>query len=550
MPNTGWFSESANLHFLGVVLLLLLLVGSCFLPKPRKRWNVFFEFLILAAVLVGRLPAILAGRLSNPDESQIIAGAATLWERPEFWKWVDGTTIGPLSFYSLWLGKLLAIDFGYAGARLMSAVFFAGTLIALYRFLRNHFPEVVARVSTVPFAAFGCLVLFWDIVQYGNEAAAIFFLSLGMALAFPGREFLGLNYVRMAGAGMALGAVPFAKLHVGPMAVFVGVTALIAVIRRFEQPGRPGRVFALIAGALVLPSIVAVYLSIYGLRNQFFTSYLANNYAYARSADYSTLQLARALFSFLEESHGVLQLFLGTIVFAATCIWFVPRFSGETRKWSYWSLGWMAVSLVSLLLPGRDYIHYQLMLIPPLFILCGSILAGMHSLEKPPASRLALIVLFIATTTIPLASVRLLTHHSTLSGLRHFDDELEEAFAEIRSLSKPGERMAIWGWQPELWVDTGLIQATRDGNTFRQIEQGSFQGHYRARFLFDLNRNIPPLFLDAVGPGRFAFRDRTAFGHETWPALSEFVAEHYVLHSDIAGVRIYLRRDRASYRSK
>jgi len=334
MPNTGWFSESANLHFLGVVLLLLLLVGSCFLPKPRKRWNVFFEFLILAAVLVGRLPVILAGRLSNPDESQIIAGAATLWQRPEFWKWVDGTTIGPLSFYSLWIGKFFALDFGYLSARLICAVFFAGTLIALYRFLRNHFPEIVARVSTVPFASFGCLVLFWDIVQYGNEAAAIFFLSVGIALAFPAREALGRNYVRMAGAGLALGAVPFAKLHVGPMAVFVGVTALIAVIRRFEQPGRPGRVFALIAGALVVPSIIAVYLSIYGLGNQFLTSFLKNNYAYTQANDYSTLQFARSLFSFLEESHGVLQLFLGAMVFAASCLWFIPGFSGRTRKWT------------------------------------------------------------------------------------------------------------------------------------------------------------------------------------------------------------------------
>ncbi|HEY5551887.1 MAG TPA: hypothetical protein VIK52_08360 [Opitutaceae bacterium] len=536
----------AYVHLLILVPVLLLLVGSCFLPATRRRWTLLFELLVLMTVVIGRWPVLVAGRLGNPDESQIIAGAATLWHRPEFWKWVDGTTIGPLSFYSLWLGKLVGLDFGYLSARLVAAAFFAGTLIALFRFLTNHFPESAARISVLPFATFGGLVLFWDMVQYGNESAALFLLSVGLALAFPAKDERGRLFLRLAGAGVALGAVPFAKLHVAPMALFVGVTAVIPVILRSDKPGRWGRVFALIAGAFTVPTVAAVYLTIYNLWRHFFISYLENNLAYAQSVDFSTLELVREFLPFLANSQGMLHLFLGTLVLVATCLWLIPAFPGESRRWTLWSLGWLAVTLVAIVLPGRAFDHYQLLLIPPLLILCGSCLSGMISLEKPPASRAVMIAVFLLATTIPLAAVRLSTHRSSWAALHAGDDELRPVVEEIRKLSRPGETMAIWGWHPDLWVGTGLIQGTRDGNTVRQLYPGRHQDYYRGRYLFDINRNMPPLFLDTAGPGRFAFETRAGSGHETWPALGAFVAEHYVLRSDIAGIRIYLRKDRAS----
>jgi hypothetical protein len=64
--------------------------------------------------------------------------------------------------------------------------------------------------------------------------------------------------------------------------------------------------------------------------------------------------------------------------------------------------------------------------------------------------------------------------------------------------------------------------------------------------MFDIRRNVPPVFLDTAGPERFAFENRAGSGHQTWPDLAEFVAEHYVLHADVAGIRIYQRKDRAA----
>ena len=68
---------STQTHLLVLVpLLVFLLAGACCFPVGRKRWTAVFELLILLSIVVGRWPAIFAGRLNNPDESQIIAGAA------------------------------------------------------------------------------------------------------------------------------------------------------------------------------------------------------------------------------------------------------------------------------------------------------------------------------------------------------------------------------------------------------------------------------------------------------------------------------------------
>jgi hypothetical protein len=538
--------QPAHVHLLFVVPILIALVVCCFLPEGRRRWSILFQFLVVIAVVVGRWPVIFAGRLGNPDESQIIAGAATLWHKPEFWKWVDGATLGPLSFYSLWLGKIFGLEFSFLSARLTAALFFAGALVALFHFLRDRFPEVTARVTVLPFAIFGCLVLFWDMVQYGNDSAALFLLSVGMALAFPRKDDSGRAILRMACAGVVLGAVPFAKLHVAPMALYVGVTAVIAVFLGFEKPGRWTRLVALISGALTVPSIAAIYLSIYNLWNHFFVSYVEYNFAYTQSADFSALELVRKFLPYLQPSEGMLHLFLGTLGFVATCIWLIPSFSVTARRWTHWSLGWLVVTLICIVIPGRAFEHYQLLLIPALMILCGCCLGGMFSIEKPPAGRIAIIAVFLLVTTVPLAAVRISTHRRSWAHLDPGQDELRPVAEEIRKIGTPGEMMAIWGWQPDLWVATGLIQGTRDGNTVRQLYPGHHQVYYRWRFMFDIRRNVPPVFLDTAGPERFAFENRAGSGHQTWPDLAEFVAEHYVLHADVAGIRIYQRKDRAA----
>jgi hypothetical protein len=119
-----------------------------------------------------------------------------------------------------------------------------------------------------------------------------------------------------------------------------------------------------------------------------------------------------------------------------------------------------------------------------------------------------------------------------------------EVSREILHHASPGECLGMWGWMPVFWVETGLFQATRDGQTSRQIEPHPRRDYYRARFLQDLVRSRPPVFVDAVGPGNFVYQDRAQDAHETFPELRAYIADNYHLVGDIEGSRIYVRNDR------
>ncbi len=95
----------------------------------------------------------------------------------------------------------------------------------------------------------------------------------------------------------------------------------------------------------------------------------------------------------------------------------------------------------------------------------------------------------------------------------------------------------MWGGPPEFYVRTFCRQATRDGETSRQILRRPELDYFRERYLHDLQASRPGVFLDATRA------NRKGFEIELFPQLADYVQQHYRLHTEIAGRRIYLRRD-------
>jgi hypothetical protein len=97
---------------------------------------------------------------------------------------------------------------------------------------------------------------------------------------------------------------------------------------------------------------------------------------------------------------------------------------------------------------------------------------------------------------------------------------------------------------PVFWVETGLIQATRDGQESRQTDPYRYRDYFRARFIRDFLRNRPPVFIDTVGVANVLYQDRVTRAHETFPELRDYIADNYHLVRDVEGTRIYVRNDR------
>jgi len=111
----------------------------------------------------------------------------------------------------------------------------------------------------------------------------------------------------------------------------------------------------------------------------------------------------------------------------------------------------------------------------------------------------------------------------------------------------------------DLFRETGMIQANSDmllgyawvgtGRPQDRVDVVADYLHvvpdyFKQLYISDLKKHNPPVFVDAVAPEGFAFTDRALFGYETFPALAQYIDEHYQLQAEINGIRIFVRKDR------
>ncbi len=122
--------------------------------------------------------------------------------------------------------------------------------------------------------------------------------------------------------------------------------------------------------------------------------------------------------------------------------------------------------------------------------------------------------------------------------------------------------MSVWGWAPYYYIYAGVPDATRDFCTVWDMSPTpwmagmgeAMRGYYRQRYLADLRRAMPALFVDAVSSSESVHwcsfcTDRHRLGHETWPELAAFVADNYVkvFENEVGpgdGTRVYLLKAR------
>jgi len=122
----------------------------------------------------------------------------------------------------------------------------------------------------------------------------------------------------------------------------------------------------------------------------------------------------------------------------------------------------------------------------------------------------------------------------------NFMNKKSEVAKTISEYAQANERMAVWGWMNRYYVETGLIQGTRESHSLRQISKSKQQDYYLKRYVSDLLQNRPVVFVDAVGPKSFYFNERSTQGHEKFPIVRAVIEERYTLVAGIDGVRIYV----------
>lgn len=567
----SWFDVHPAAHWLvawGAFALLLAAVLAPLAaagPSPTRRprglrilgSTPLFIVAVLLVFAAFRWPAWFTGPLENPDEAEWIACALTLREGGLPWKTIDCHTSGPLNAYTLLLTGPLGLPLDYVGARVLATLLQAAAVLACWGAARRFFPEWIARLAILPAVNLWACRWFHDFVQYSSEMPSVLLLALagwsGACALTTARPRLRLVLLGAAGA-LTTAAPVLAKLQSAPLAGTLGLLLLGALWwssapSTANEPTRRDRVRGTIVLALgAAAPVVALYsyLWLYGLLAQFRIFYLQSNALYAATRLFAWRDSPEGLLTILIQFPGGASTVLGALAFgllAAVPAWTVAK--GRMLGAALLTIA----SVVTILAPGRYAQHYLHFLALPLAWLSAVTLAGAYArqtLSAPPrrTSSLWLAAAFLLVTTVwPVAQtdVRLRPLIGYLSIWRQ--RQVGPVAAQLRALAAPGDKLVVWGWAPGIHVESGLCLGARDAQSERMLIPGPLQSHYRDRLLFDLRRNQPRWFVDAVAPGRFGFQDRSQYGHETWSPLRDYIAAGYERVAEIDGVRVFRRKN-------
>ncbi len=520
-----------------------------FSSASGKVSDTLFVFFSLGLLTLARLPVIRFNRELNPDESQMISHALTLREDPVYWRSVDGTTIGPLDNYVLVIPDLLGLQINYSTARLVGLACLFIAFLSFFDTVRIWFGAAAARTAGL----FPLLLLSFtrdpDFLHFSSEQLPVALLAVALwLLARLSRQ--RIHPVRgLFWFGFTAGLLPFAKLQSVPQALVL-VAACVVMIWTSGGPVRQRlvRSAALGAGGLAFPLLVLLWTVVFGVAKDLVDFYILGNLEYAGDGQGSPAGAVLKFADLLRRSPDFAFYFLfACMAVMAGLAAGRKREQQSSRLITFTLVVYLLTGIYAATQTGHLFAHYLNFCIYPVALLVARF--GGAGIGTKPAGRFYPVILlgWLAMTEAYffLENRQLNRYPSVGSTTLH----QSETAKKIKEYSRPGDRMAVWGWQCAYYVEAQLAQGTAENHTERCIYPHPLRETYRARYLADMERNLPVFFIDAVGKNSLWLQDSLTQSHRSFGELAGFIAAHYDLVDVPDGNLLYVRKDRAARRA-
>lgn len=501
----------------------------------RARW--LFPVLVLLTLVALGWPQMIAHDELNPDESQFIAGALTLQHDPVFWRSVDGMTAGPLTSFALLPILWLGLPLNYFAARAMALLALWLTFTFSFRLILAHSHRRAASLGLAPAVLFFASVADPDFNHFSSEMVPLVLLS-GAALALwrPGT----LSRRALVCGGLLAGLTPWAKLQSAPLGAVIVLIALWRLLRTEPRAGRWARGALLVGSTLVPASAVLGLVCSAGIAEDFYRSYVIQNFIYAEPG---TLRALSSTSRYLRGDFAVLGYLTALVAAVIAAIAGVRPGRGRTAaELAAWAGILLAAAIACVLAPGRDFLHYTLLLLPAIVLLHGAALGAAEASASDFWRRPELSAVLAIATVIVLHAVQPLPQlWGRLANNARFP--VSELSALARAITRHEPTLSVWGWRSRVYVEAAARQGTRSALTYWEIVAHPQRDYFRARYLADFSARRPAVFVDAVGESTFFFNNRPVHGHETFPALARIIARDYCQVAELRYARVYVRRD-------
>lgn len=311
---------------------------------------------------------------------------------------------------------------------------------------------------------------------------------------------------------------------------------------------------ALLGGA-IFPVLFIGSAALAGSFKDFFNSYLLSNLTYVSSGNMPVSQAALSLHldyslwnteGFKQFFRPILWLFVSSLILHVTLR--CGRPSTSHRIWIGASLVVLAVAVYSAVAPGRPFPHYAFVVVVPAVLLLVVTIAFLSSgIESSSVwANAAFLSVVVAFTVGPQLNVFMsapISAFQTTPETSLHRLAISAPASEVLKVSQAGGRMAVWGYKPAYFVETGMLQGTMENVSYYQLRNNPLKKYYVQRFLRDLERTKPEVFLDVIGPQTWdEYNNRAIYGHEKYRRIHEYISQHYELVSDVEGVRVYKRK--------
>lgn len=518
--------------FIALAVLLVLAVVPVRTLRVAGR-PALFVVACTAALLALRWPAFLADLPYNVDEVQFAATALGLLKNAGLGPILEAGTSGPLNSWYLALPAALGLEIDLPSGRLMALVCEAIMVAGCYGALRAAYDERTARLAVLPLVATLGLARFRDFVHPSSEHLPVALAGIGSWLlarsmwAEP-RVMPGL----MLALGSVAGAMPLAKLQSAPLAgTMVLFGALVAVPRAEDRRRRALLLAALGVGACSLTLLAVCVLALRGRLGWYVDLYVLMNLRYANQG-HPLGQTIRSLRDELgppaigvEElrvwftySFGLFLIALGRLAGRSS--------DGWSRLFSVYAAALVIASAAAVVMPGRPFGHYLLLLVPGL-----SLAAAGAIVSRRPALQWLCMLSLVVLVVLPRAS------HTGAVVNEPARQPIHPVSRMVRSAARPGDRLTVWGWASWLHLETRLPQGTDYQVPYWALAQNPRRRYFRALWLRDFKRLRPEFFVDAVAPGEIwsTWSDR----HDSFPALAAWIRHAYEPLGENSGRRAY-----------
>lgn len=537
-PQPIWYYLLAGAALTAFVVLAVI-------PPPRVSKETAFEsaFLLSAwtALFACRWPVFWWPDPLNPDEGAFVACAMKARFDWIPWRGFDAGSSGPLNCDILALPALFGAPIGFFSARVTGLCLIAAAICAFYYAVKWVYGTTVARLSVVPSVLLLSLTKTLDFVHYSSEHFSIFLTTLaltGAAYLARGTGSKSTRLILCAIGGVFLGSTPFAKLQASPiaLAVLACLVAALFVVRPRLPANRKLELFTVLAALFTVPAAILVSLCATGTLRNAIISYYSMAFTYIGSRP----PVGISYFFVSAQDYGAFLMCSLVVILAAGGMLYSRIHLDRISVWaSMSSILLTFASFFAIYQAHRAFPHYLLFSVIPVSFCIANVLGLGRYLVSPTAPGTLVRVLCVLFFLLPLGI-------ATLGASNDFNVNAivpkRGAVAAISRYAKPGDRMMVWGWMPEYYVQTNTIMSTREPTIERLVLQTPDREYFRQRFLSDLRANPPVVFVDAVAPSAFTYYDRALHGIESFPAVEAFVREHYTEREGVAGVRIFVAK--------